>query len=123
MARISQESQATLRVNPRVERFTVHEAPLERRLDKRQQLLDATTVVPLVSPYPSDDGHDHSRWLKVREIGTHLVSATLLCPRFDRSVVRVEQYQIELFLCALRNIRSILSDFSFRASGKVPLGV
>jgi hypothetical protein len=37
--------------------------------------------------YPSDG---HSRWLKVRKIGTHLVSAAFLCPRFDRSVVGVE---------------------------------
>jgi hypothetical protein len=48
MARVSQKSHATLRMNPRVERFPVHEAPLKCRLDKRQQLLDATMVFPLV---------------------------------------------------------------------------
>ena len=50
--------------------------------------------------YPSDD---HAPWLKVREIGTHLVSATFLRPRFDRSV-GMDQHQVELFLRALHKI-------------------
>jgi hypothetical protein len=69
--------------------------------------------------YPSDG---HARWLKVRKIGTHLVSAAFLCPRFDGSVVGVDQDQVELFLRALHNIRSMLSDFRIEKR-QVPLGV
>ena len=71
------------------------------------------------------DGHGHARWLKVREIGTHLVSAAFFCPRFDGSVVGVDQYQVELFLRALRNIRSrsVLSDFCTPEKHQVHLGV
>ena len=65
----------------------------------------------------------HVRWLKVRKIGSHLVSATFLCPGFNGSVVGVEQYHIVLFLRALHNIRSMLSDFSHREAAKVSFGL
>jgi hypothetical protein len=61
----------------------------------------------------------YARWLKVRKICTHLVSAAFLCPRFDGSVVGVDQYQVELFLRALQNIKSI-SDFSHREAPSTP---
>jgi hypothetical protein len=117
MARVSEKSQATLRMNPRAERFTVHQAPLQRGLDKRQQLLNATIVVPL-NTASINRIVTHVRWLKVRKIGTHLVPAAFLCPRFDGSVVGVEQYQVELFLRTLHSIRSMLSDLSHREAPK-----
>jgi hypothetical protein len=77
-------------------------------------------VDPLVihsnSFYPSNG---HARWLKVRKISTHFFSAAFLCPRFDRSVVGVDQYQVELFFCALHNIRiHLIRLFFISRSGK-----
>ncbi len=43
----------------------------------------------------------NSPWLKVCKVGTHLVTAALLCPRFDRSIVWMEQHQVELPFRAL----------------------
>ena len=42
-------------------------------------------------------------WLKVRKIGTHLVSAALFCPRLYGSIVGVEQHEVVLFLRSLTN--------------------
>jgi hypothetical protein len=52
----------------------------------------------------------HARWLKVRKIGTHLVSAAFLCPRFDRSVVYEVPEDIANF-----SVPDIVTE------GKVPL--
>ena len=104
MTGVAEEDDAEGRMDPRLERLAVHKPPLERRLYEAENLAQPAGVRLDGMRQRSGAGGAilHLPGVEVGEVSAHFVCTPLGCPRLNRAVVRVCEYDVVLLLSPLR---------------------